>query len=150
MLSIVLYEPEIPGNTGSIGRSVLAINARLILIKPYGFEITQKTLRRAGLDYWQHLSLTEYDNWQQFLQTESPRPDELFLLSTKATKNYFEQNLPTQCYLVFGPETRGLPQELIQQYKENLFRIPMFNPHVRSLNLSNCANVAMYEYVRQR
>ncbi len=144
-LNVVLVTPEIPGNTGSIGRTCLALNIRLILIKPYGFELSEKALRRAGLDYWQYLELTEYQSWQDFISSE--KPQHLIGLSANATKTFFSTQLQPSSYLVFGPESRGLPLDITS--KIDSYKLPIVNEHVRSLNLSNAVTTCCYEAFRQ-
>ncbi len=147
--SIVLFEPEIPGNTGTIGRTCLALNIRLILIKPYGFDISEKSVKRAGLDYWKHVDLTEYNSWQDFLIIENPQTSKLFFLSKKSNSNYYDANFCQNSFLIFGSETKGLPSEMFQKYSKNFYKLPMFNDYVRSLNLSNSATAVAYECLRQ-
>lgn len=147
---IVLVAPDIPGNTGSIGRTCVALNIPLILVKPYGFDIDEKAVRRAGLDYWKHLDLKEYSNFDEFIQGESPKEEELFFFSRWSETNYFECNFKQDCsFLIFGSETKGLPKDIMEKYKNKLYKIPIFNEHVRSLNLSNAANIIAYEALRQ-
>lgn len=147
--SIVLYAPEIPGNTGSIGRTCVALNLRLILIKPYGFELSEKAVRRAGLDYWKYVQLTEYDNWEHFLKNESPTSDQLIFLENDGEKDYYSANYQSNSYLIFGSETSGLPKEIYQNYFPNFFKLPMYSDKIRSLNLSNTATTVAYECLRQ-
>lgn len=147
--SIVLFAPDIPGNTGSIGRTCIALELRLILIKPYGFELNEKAVRRAGLDYWQHVNLTEYDSFSAFLAGENPQISDLFFFSKSAEKSYFQADFKENALLIFGSETKGLPESLSQHYSENLYKIPMFNQKVRSLNLSNAATAVAYECLRK-
>lgn len=147
--SVVLVAPEIPGNTGSIGRSALALNMRLILIRPYGFDLSEKSVRRAGLDYWKFVNLTEYENWEEFLQSESPDPQKLFFLSRFAKKSLYQTKISQKSYLVFGSETKGLPSIIRENYAEQLFKLPMLSDKVRSLNLACCATAVMYESFRQ-
>ncbi len=147
--SVVLYTPEIPGNTGTIGRSCLALNLRLILIRPYGFNLSEKAVRRAGLDYWKYVNLVEYDSWEQFIKEEKVMSSQLFFLSTKVDKTYFSAEFTTQSYLVFGPETKGLPKFLFDEYPNQFLKIPMYSDKVRSLNLANAATAVMYEAIRQ-
>ena len=109
---IVLVAPEIPGNTGSIGRTAVALDLELILIKPLAFDIDEKAVRRAGLDYWKYVSLKVYENWDEFVQTEKPAMDKMFLFSRFATKPLFEVKITKDSYLVFGSETKGLPSEI--------------------------------------
>lgn len=144
--NIVLYAPDIPGNTGSIGRTCVALNLRLILIKPYGFELSEKAVRRAGLDYWKHINLTEYESWDEFNKAESPA--NLILFSANSEKIYYEAPYSEDCYLVFGSETSGLPASLLQKLKTSSFSLPQFSEHIRSQNLSNVATAAAYEALR--
>jgi tRNA (cytidine/uridine-2'-O-)-methyltransferase len=148
--------PDIPGNTGSIGRTSLALQARLILIKPYGFDISEKAIRRAGLDYWKFVDLKEYDHFQDFLEGEgfgqTPTEKEKQRLSffTKwGEQSYLDHTFHKGDYLIFGSETKGLPQEVTNAYKEQTLHFPMLTTHIRSLNLSNAATAASYEVYRQ-
>lgn len=145
--NIVLYAPDIPGNTGSIGRTCVALGLRLILIKPYGFDLSDKAVRRAGLDYWKHIELTEYENWEEFILNESPV--NMILFSKTAEKIFYDAPYKENCYLVFGSETVGLPEALITEQKEHLYSLPQYSKHIRSLNLSNVATTAAYEALRQ-
>ena len=147
VLNIVLHTPEIPGNTGSIGRTCLALGARLILIRPYGFDLSEKAVRRAGLDYWKHVDIKEYDTWEDFIIGEKPNDDELFLFEP-SDQIYYDGDYKEGCYLVLGAETRGLPNNIIEKYPQRLFGIPMFSDHLRSLNLSNVATTVAYEALR--
>ena len=149
LFSIVLHCPDIPGNTGSIGRTCVALGARLILIKPYGFEITEKALRRAGLDYWKHVNLTEYNNFEDFLEKEKPESSSLHFFSRFSQKPYYESSFNKNSYLIFGSETKGLPEKLFKQFPESFVTLPMYSEHIRSLNLSNTACAAAYEALRQ-
>lgn len=145
---IVLFAPEIPGNTGSIGRTCLALNIELILIKPYGFNLSEKAVRRAGLDYWKHVKLKEYDSFEDFLNAESPKIDELFFFENNVKQNFYEAPYKENCYLIFGPETKGLPQNYYETYQERLYHLPMFNEHIRSLNLSNTVTAVAYQVLK--
>jgi tRNA (cytidine/uridine-2'-O-)-methyltransferase len=145
---IVLYAPEIPGNTGSIGRTCVALNIQLILIKPYGFDIDEKAVRRAGLDYWKFLDLVEYENWDDFLKSELPLNEQLFFFENKMPKTFYEAGYIEDSYLIFGSETKGIPQEVLERYPERCFELPMFSDKIRSLNLSNTATTAAYECLR--
>ena len=146
----VLHGPEIPGNTGSIGRTCVALDIPLILIRPYGFEISEKSVRRAGLDYWKHLQLIEYETWEEFLLCEKiENPAELYFFENQAKRTYFEANFTKGAYLIFGGETKGIPEKLLTQYSEHVYKLPMNSPHIRSLNLSNVATAAAYECLRQ-
>lgn len=146
---IVLHAPEIPGNTGSIGRTCVALNAELILIKPYGFDISEKAVRRAGLDYWKFVLLKEYDNWEHFLEVESPERDQIMLFEKGEGKMWHQAPYRKGCYLVFGGETRGIPDRILKDMPDNYYSFPQFSPHIRSLNLSNIATAAAFECVRQ-
>lgn len=146
---IVLVAPEIPGNTGSIGRTCVALDLELILIKPLAFDISEKAVRRAGLDYWKHVKLTVYENWIEFMEKENPVREQMFLFSRFATKPLFEASIKENCYLIFGSETKGLPEEIKNEFVNQLVTLPMYSEHIRSLNLSNCATAAAYEALRQ-
>ncbi|OUR96163.1 tRNA (uridine(34)/cytosine(34)/5-carboxymethylaminomethyluridine(34)-2'-O)-methyltransferase TrmL [Halobacteriovorax marinus] len=146
---IVLYSPEIPGNTGSIGRTCVALNAELILIHPLGFDIDEKAVRRAGLDYWKHVKITEYQNFQEFLDSEKPQLETLHFFTKNAKKNLFETSFKEDCYLVFGCETKGLPQEVLSKYQDELVSLPILSENIRSLNLASVATTAAYEAIRQ-
>lgn len=145
-LNLVLVEPEIPQNTGNIARTCAATGARLHLVKPMGFAIDDKKLKRAGLDYWNLLDITYYENINEFF--EKTKGGKYFMFSTKGTHRHSDVSYPDNCYLLFGKETKGLPEELLMQYPENTLRIPMIN-EARSLNLSNSVAVAAYEVLRQ-
>lgn len=146
-INIVLCEPEIPQNTGNIARTCAAVGASLHLIKPLGFEIDDRKLKRAGLDYWHLLDITYYDGLEDFF---ARNPDAaVYFFSTKAPKSFSEVTYPEKVYLMFGKETAGLPEELLLSHPETTVRIPM-RDHLRSLNLSNSVAVAVYEVLRQR
>lgn len=147
--NIVLVAPEIPGNTGSIGRTCVALNLRLILIHPFGFDISEKAVRRAGLDYWKHVDITEYQSFEDFLKGENPNRDNLYFFENNKEQNYFEANFKENAYLIFGSETKGLAESFHTEYKDRMFELPMFSEHIRSLNLSNTATTAAYECLRQ-
>jgi tRNA (cytidine/uridine-2'-O-)-methyltransferase len=147
MFNIVLHSPEIPGNTGSIGRTCIALNLRLILIKPLGFDLSEKALRRAGLDYWKHVNLSIYESFQEYLEKENPKS--LFFFSKTSPKVYFEAPFERDCHVVFGSETKGLPQEILTKYSSQTYSLPMYSDKVRSLNLSNVATTVAYEALRQ-
>ena len=147
--SIVLFAPEIPGNTGSIGRTCLALDIELILIKPYGFDLSEKSVRRAGLDYWKHVRLTEFETFEDFIRVREPAKESLFLFSKSGENSYFDAPFQKDCYLIFGSETKGLPIDILDSNKENTYKLPMFNEHVRSLNLSNVATAVSYECLRK-
>ena len=144
--NVVLIEPEIPANTGNISRTCAATGARLHLIRPLGFEIDDKHLKRAGLDYWRLLDVSEYDNIEDFFGRNKDAC--LYFLSTKAPRCYSEMNYPEGAYFVFGKETRGLDESLLREYSERCVRIPMID-EARSLNLSNSVAIVLYEALRQ-
>lgn len=146
---IVLVAPEIPGNTGSIGRTAVALDLELILIKPLAFDIDEKAVRRAGLDYWKYVRLKIYENFDEFLEKENPSADKIFLFSRFATKPLFKATITKDSYLVFGSETKGLPEEVKNKFSEQLVTLPMNSEHIRSLNLANAATAAAYEALRQ-
>lgn len=147
--NIVLVNPEIPGNTGSIGRTCVALDLQLILIKPYGFDLSEKAVRRAGLDYWKYVPLKEYDSFEDFLAGENPPRERLFLFSKFGKKNYFQAAFGEGCYLIFGSETKGLPQYLRNEYEDQTLFLPMYSDKIRSLNLSNAATAVAFEALRQ-
>lgn len=146
---IVLFQPEIPGNTGTIGRTCVALDFELILIKPYGFDLSEKEVRRAGLDYWKHVQLKEYNSFQDFISNEAPAPGNLFFFSRFGKKNYYKASYQKGCYLIFGRETSGLPEELFKSYPEHFYFLPTFSSHIRSLNLANTATAVAFEAIRQ-
>lgn len=146
---IVLVAPEIPGNTGSIGRTCVALDLELILIKPLAFDISEKAVRRAGLDYWKHVNLKVYENWNEFIENEKPVKENMFFFSRFATKPLFKATIKKNCFLIFGSETKGLPKEIKEEYIDQLVTLPMSSEHIRSLNLSNAATAAAYEALRQ-
>ncbi len=147
-LNIVLVEPQIPQNTGNIARTCAATGARLHLVEPMGFRIDDAKLKRAGLDYWHLLDITYYDSLVDFF--EKNKGGKFFYFSTKATKIYSQVEYPDNCYLVFGKETAGLPEELLFANKESCVRLPMINDSsARSLNLSNTVAIGVYEVLRQ-
>ena len=146
-MQIVLYEPEIPPNTGSIARLCAATLTPLHLIEPLGFKIDDKHLKRAGLDYWEFVELHVHKSWDAFI--EAAKPAALWLFSKRGTKSYIATRYREDDFLVFGPETRGLPQELVNAFGERTLRIPMMSVGVRSLNISNAVSIALYEALRQ-
>jgi len=146
-MHIVLFEPEIPPNTGSIARLCAATLTPLHLIEPLGFKIDDKHLKRAGLDYWEFVELRVHKSWEAFL-AQNPGKNLLYF-SKRALRSYTQARFQEDGYLVFGPETRGLPQEWLDANEESSYRIPMFGAGVRSLNLSNAVSVVLYEGLRQ-
>lgn len=146
-MQVVLYEPEIPPNTGSVARLCAATLTPLHLIEPLGFKIDDKHLKRAGLDYWEFVDLRVHKSWNHFI--EATGAQNLWYFSKRATKSYTAASYADADYLVFGPETRGLPQEILAANSERALRIPMMGAGVRSLNLSNAVSIALYEALRQ-
>ena len=146
-MHVVLYQPEIPPNTGSVARLCAATLTPLHLIKPLGFKIDDKHLKRAGLDYWEHVELRVHESWEAFL-CETPN-DKLLYFSKKARRTYTKACYAEDVYLVFGPETRGLPEEWLELNADCSYRIPMLGTGVRSLNLSNAVSIVLYEGLRQ-
>ena len=144
-INIVLLEPEIPQNTGNIARTCAAIGASLHLIEPLGFSIDDKHLKRAGLDYWQYLDIHTYKNYGEFAEKNQGK---YYFFTTKALNNYCDVSYEGEVYLIFGKETKGLPEELLHQNKEKCVRIPMLDG-IRSLNLGNSVAIAAYEVLRQ-
>ena len=146
MLNIVLLEPEIPANTGNIGRTCVAAGARLHLIEPLGFSLSEKALKRAGMDYWKDLDVSTYIDYQDFLE-KNPGA-KIYMATTKARKFYTEAEYEPDCYIMFGKESAGIPEEILLENQENCVRIPMIGG-IRSLNLGNSAAVILYEALRQ-
>lgn len=146
-MNIVLHEPEIPANTGNIGRTCVATGTRLHLIKPLGFSLDEKQLRRAGLDYWKYLDVTVYEDFQDFLDRNLGA--KIYMATTKAKHVYSDVNYEEDAYLMFGKESAGIPEEILVDYEDQCVRIPM-NPEIRSLNLSNSAAILLYEALRQQ
>lgn len=147
MNRIVLYAPEIPQNTGAIARTCAATGASLHLIKPLGFDISDAAVRRAGLDYWHLVDVHVYENLAEYLQAEGD--EDLWLLSTKAPRSYAEVSFGPHTALLFGRETSGLPEDLMERYRDRCLRIPM-KPRARSLNLASSASIVLYEVLRQQ
>lgn len=144
-ISIVLVQPEIPGNTGSVGRTCVALDMELILIHPLGFEITDTRVKRAGLDYWPHVRLTEYANWDAFIEARAPRPDQLFLFEEFGARSFYDPDYPDDAMLVFGKETTGIPKPIVERHADRLVRLPMRSEVIRSLNLANTVTAAAYQ-----
>lgn len=145
-MNIVLHEPEIPANTGNIGRTCVATGTSLHLIKPLGFSLDEKHLRRAGMDYWRDLDLHVYENFQDFLD-KNPGA-KIYMATTKAHQNYSDVSYEPDCFLMFGRESAGIPEEILVDYEDTCVRIPM-KENIRSLNLSNSVAVLLYEALRQ-
>jgi len=146
MLNIVLHEPEMPANTGNIGRTCVAAGARLHLIEPMGFRINEKSVKRAGLDYWDKLDVTIYDDYNDFLE-KNPNA-KIYMATTKAHQTYTEVNYEDDCYIMFGKESAGIPEEILVEHENDCIRIPMIGD-IRSLNLSNSVAIVLYEALRQ-
>ena len=146
MLNIVLYEPEIPANTGNIGRTCAATGTRLHLIEPLGFKLNEKSLKRAGMDYWKDLDVTTYVDYADFLE-KNPGA-KIYMATTKAEHVYSDVQYEDDCYIMFGKESAGIPEEILVENRENCVRIPMMGD-IRSLNLGNSVAVVLYEALRQ-
>ena len=147
MINIVLYSPEIPQNTGNISRTCAVTGAKLHIIKPIGFEISDRTLKRAGLDYWDKLDVTYYENYEDFIRQNGNR--NLYFFSSHAEHSFAEVEYPDDVYLIFGRESVGLPKELVEENIDHALRIPM-RKTLRCLNLSNSVAIAVYEVLRQK
>ena len=145
-MNIVLYEPEMPANTGNIGRTCVATGTRLHLIEPLGFKLNEKALKRAGLDYWDKLDVTVYSDFQDFLDRNPGA--KIYMATTKAPNVYTEASYEPDCYIMFGKESAGIPEEILVEHKEDCVRIPMWGD-IRSLNLSNSVSIILYEALRQ-
>ena len=146
-INIVLHEPEIPHNTGAIVRSCVLTNSKLHLIKPFGFELSDKYLKRAGLDYWKYLDITIYEDLNDFF--EKNKNANFYLATTKTTKIYSDVKFKDGDFIFFGKETAGLPEDFIKEHSERAIRIPMIKDLKRSLNLANSCTVILYEALRQ-
>jgi tRNA (cytidine/uridine-2'-O-)-methyltransferase len=146
-LEIVLVEPEIPQNTGNIARTCVATGIKLHLIEPLGFSMSEKAVKRAGLDYWFDTDITVWKNIDEFMQQNAGR--KMYFATTKASKHYAEVDYPDDCMVLFGKETKGLPEPMLAVNRENCIRIPMLGD-TRSLNLSNSVAIITYEYLRQK
>lgn len=148
MLHIVLFQPDIPQNTGNVGRLCAVARCRLHLIHPMGFTITDRHLRRSGMDYWRSLDVHEHESWDAFLASDT-RPERLWLFTTKATRSYWDVRYEDGDGLMFGKETSGSPEWLHEWAGERRVTVPQRNPLLRSLNLSTCVGIATYEALRQ-
>lgn len=145
-LNIVLFEPEIPANTGNIGRTCVATGTRLHLIEPLGFRLNEKAIKRAGMDYWQDLDVTTYVNYEEFL--EKNKGAKIYMATTKSKQTYTEVSYEPDCYIMFGKESAGIPEEILKENPDTCIRIPMIG-ETRSLNLSNSVAIVLYEALRQ-
>ncbi len=148
LFHIVLHEPEIPNNTGAIGRTCVATGCALHLIRPIAFDTGIKAVRRAGLDYWPRLAPAEHDDWEAYLRATGARPERMWLYTTKSNRPHWEAEIRRGDHLVFGSETQGLPEEILGRYPERLVTLPLA-PGERSLNMANAACAAVYEGMRQ-
>ena len=148
-MNIVLLEPEIPPNTGNVARLCAATRTRLHLIEPFGFKLDDKQLKRAGMDYWEQVDWKRWPGWREF-QAQLPAGAKLWFIESGGPKHYAEVEYSPEDYLVFGRETAGLPKALLEENREQWLRIPMFNAQSRSLNLSNCAALVLFEALRQQ
>lgn len=146
-LHIVLFEPEIPNNTGNIGRLALASGAVLHLVKPFGFELSDKRLKRAGLDYWPHIELVVHTSIEAFFKKY--KNEKMAFFSSHGTKTFWSLDFEDEMFLIFGKESVGLPKDLIQTHANRVYQIPLFSDHVRSLNLANAVGIVVYEGLRQ-
>ena len=146
MNHIVLFEPEIPSNTGNIGRTCAATGTRLHLIEPLGFQLTEKALKRAGMDYWKEIDVVRYIDYEDFME-KNPGA-KIYMATTKAKKTYTELSYEPDCFLMFGKESAGIPEEILKDHPDTCMRIPMIG-ETRSLNLSNAAAIVLYEALRQ-
>ena len=144
--NIVLIEPEIHTNTGNIGRLSLASGSNLHLVKPFGFEISDSRLKRAGLDYWKHINLFTYESIDEFLETHKDK--EMAFLSSHGTKEYYDIDFKDELFLVFGKESKGLPKSVTEKFNDKLYSIPLFSDKVRSINLANAVSIVVYEGIR--
>lgn len=145
-LNIILFEPEIPANTGNIGRTCVATGSKLHLIEPLGFRLDEKSIKRAGMDYWEHLEIHRYVNYSDFLE-KNPNA-KIYMATTKAKQVYTEVSYEPDCFLMFGKESAGIPEEILVGNEETCIRIPMLE-QIRSLNLSNSVSIVLYEALRQ-
>ena len=147
LFHIVLMKPEIPHNTGAIGRLCVGLGCPLHLIRPLGFHLSDEYVRRAGLDYWEFLDLSVHNTWEDFL--ESVKPTRMHFLSTKGKKSLYDCQLEEGDAIIFGSESKGLPPDIYARYADSLFKIPMPGEHARSINLANAVSIAAYEAYRQ-
>lgn len=150
-MNIVLYQPEIPANTGNIGRTCVATGSVLHLIEPLGFRLTGKELRRAGMDYWEHLDVRRYMNFTEFVEKNFTGQSDakIWMATTKARKVYTQATFGERDYIMFGKESAGIPEEILVDYEQTCIRIPMLDT-IRSLNLSNSVSIVLYEALRQQ
>lgn len=145
---MVLVTPEIPYNTGAIGRTCVALGLELILIRPYGFSLDEKSVRRAGTDYWKHVRLSEYDSWEDFLAQRQPEREKMYFFEEHGAQSLYEPDYDKDAYLVFGCESKGLSPEILTGCEDRVFHLPMLDTRVRSLNLANVATAVVYQAMR--
>jgi len=145
-MNIILFEPEIPANTGNIGRTCYATGTTLHLIDPIGFSLSEKALKRAGMDYWKNIDVRRYINFKDFLEKNSN--PKIYMATTKSKQCYTDVSYEEDAYIMFGPESRGIPEEILVDYEDTCVRIPMLG-ETRSLNLSNSVAIILYEALRQ-
>jgi tRNA (cytidine/uridine-2'-O-)-methyltransferase len=148
MFHVVLIEPEIPWNTGNVGRTCLGAGAELHLVGRLGFQLDDKQVQRAGLDYWEKVTVRRHDTWEKFLETLGPHAP-LFFFSTKGAKSLWDIAFPSGAYLIFGKETAGFPKDFYSLYQDRMYRIPQKEESIRSLNLSTSVGIALFEALRQ-
>jgi tRNA (cytidine/uridine-2'-O-)-methyltransferase len=148
-MHVVLVEPEIPPNTGNVARLCAATKTTLHLIEPFGFKLDDSQLKRAGMDYWQHVEWHSWKNWNAFAE-QVPSDARLWFVESGGSKIYSDVKFSSNDFLVFGRETAGLPKQLLEQHRDHWLRIPMFNPQSRSLNLSNCVALVLFDALRQQ
>ena len=150
-IHVVMVEPEIPQNTGNVARTCAATGAKLHLVHPLGFDISEKAVKRAGLDYWDKVEIEEHESFKEFLEIYKPEENNLFFVTTKGKHVYSEPNYKDmdEVFLLFGKETKGLPEDILQEYIDKTIRIPM-RETLRSLNLSNSVNIVLYDVFRQK
>ena len=147
-MNVVLYEPDIPGNTGNVGRTCVGTQTRLYLVGKLGFSLNDKYLKRSGLDYWPKLDLKVHSNWDEFFSAVSAEPEQFYFFEKDAVETLWQATFKKDSYLIFGSETRGFPEEIRNRYHHRFHKIPMTGP-IRSLNLSSAVAVALYEAIRQ-
>ena len=147
-MKVVLVTPEIPYNTGAIGRTCLALELELILIKPYGFSLEEKAVRRAGLDYWKHVQLSQYESWESFVESRKPARESMYFFEDHGAQTMYAPEYQPDAYLVFGCESKGLPMSILDGMDDRVFHLPMLSPLVRSLNLANVATAVVYQAMR--
>ena len=149
-MKIVLVAPEIPHNTGAIGRTCVALDLELILIKPYGFSIDENTVARSGTRYWKHIQLTQYDNWESFLKDRQPARENLYFFEEHGTKSFYTPHYNEDGYLIFGCESKGLSATILDGMDDRVFNVPMRSSLVKSLNLANVATAVAYQAMRSQ